>query len=161
MPVGGGAAGGIGATVPVYPAGNPAPGNYGSFASDEGKTMPLMRESIGIDPVVGWLVCTSGKDRGKDYRIHADNNYIGRNSGMDICISGDETISRENHAIISYDSREKLFYLAPGSGRAIIRHNNKPALMATELNAYDNIELGNTKLLFIPFCGEKFDWLDI
>jgi hypothetical protein len=152
---------GISATLPVFPSGNPTPGSYGTYASDEGKTMPLIRENIGIDPVVGWLVCTNGKDRGKDYRIHADNNFIGRNSTMDICISGDETISRENHAIISYDSREKVFYLAPGSGRAIVRHNNKPALMAVELMPFDLIELGQTTLTFVPFCGEKFDWLDI
>jgi hypothetical protein len=157
----GGASANIGATLPVFPAGNPAPGSYGTYPSDEGKTMPLIREDIGIDPVVGWLICTNGKDRGKDYRVHADNNFIGRDSTMDICISGDETISRENHAIISYDTRDKMFYLAPGAGRSIVRHNGKPVLMAIEIKAYDDIELGQSKLKFIPFCGEKFDWLDI
>jgi hypothetical protein len=162
VPVGVG--GGIGATIPVFstpaPAA-PAPSqSVGDFSADEGKTMPLIRGSIGIDPVVGWLICVEGKEKGKDFRIHADNNYVGRSTTMDICITGDETISRENHAIISYDSRDKVFYIAPGSGRAIIRHNNKPALMAVEIHAYDRIALGNTKLMFIPFCGEQFDWLD-
>jgi hypothetical protein len=157
----------IGSTVPVS-AGTPVgatlpvinqPSAFRNF-SDEGKTMPLMRENIGIDPVVGWLVCTAGKDKGKDYRIHSDNNYIGRNTTMDISISGDETISRDNHAIISYDSREKTFYFAPGSGRAILRHNNKPVLTPVELITFDDIEIGQTKLKFIAFCSDKFDWLD-
>jgi hypothetical protein len=141
----------VGVTLPVMP----------EDRASNGKTMPLMRENSGIDPVVGWLVCTSGKDKGKDYKIHADNNYIGKSQKMDICILGDETISFENHAIISYDTRDKIFYLAPASGRAIIRHNGKPALTAVELASYDDIEIGNTKLKFIPFCGEKFDWSDV
>jgi hypothetical protein len=157
VPVSSGAS--IGSTQPVISQ-QPS-GGYDNLASDEGKTMPLMRENIGIDPVVGWLICTSGKDKGKDFRVHADNNYIGRSTTMDISISGDDTISRENHAIISYDTRDKVFYLAPGSGRAIIRHNNKPVLMPVELLAYDDLEIGQTKLKFIPFCGEKFDWLEI
>ena len=27
-----------------------------------------------------------------------------------------------------------------------------------ELAPYDRIEIGNTQLLFVPFCGEKFQW---
>jgi hypothetical protein len=26
------------------------------------------------------------------------------------------------------------------------------------LSAFDNIELGDSKLLFVPFCGERFRW---
>ena len=29
-----------------------------------------------------------------------------------------------------------------------------------ELNAYDVILVGETKLAFIPFCGKKFSWDD-
>jgi len=28
-----------------------------------------------------------------------------------------------------------------------------------EPKAYDTIEMGQTKLLFMPFCGEQFKWV--
>src|SRR5258708_3260880 len=51
----------------------------------------------GIDAVVGWLVCVHGRNRGRDYRIRSENNTVGRSENMDICISGDDLISRERH----------------------------------------------------------------
>lgn len=114
-----------------------------------------------LSPVVGWLVCIQGPSKGKDYKIHAENNYIGRSQSMDICITGDTTISRENHAILAYDTREKLFYFAPGSGRGIVRLNGRAVLMMTELHAYDKIEIGKSILLFVPLCGESFSWEEL
>jgi hypothetical protein len=32
--------------------------------------------------------------------------------------------------------------------------------MTSELKAYDRIELGTTMLVFVPLCGESFDWRD-
>lgn len=114
-----------------------------------------------ISPVVGWLVCTKGPTKGQDFKIHADNNYIGRAPYMDIAITGDDTISRENHAILAYDTREKLYYFAPGSGRGIVRLNGKAVLMMTELHAYDKIEIGRSILIFVPLCGEQFSWEEL
>ncbi len=125
---------------------------------EDGRTVAIIKEEIGIDPVVGWLVCVDGSDKGRDYRIHSDNNFIGRSEKMDICIRGDETISRENHAIISFDTRDKVYYFSPGDGRSIVRLNDKALFMTSEIKAYDTIEIGKTKLLFMPLCGERFDW---
>jgi hypothetical protein len=77
---------------------------------------------------------------------------------MDICIRGDDTISRENHAVITYDIRDKVFYFSPGDGRSIVRLNDKPVLAAMEIKAHDIVEIGRTKLLFLPLCSEKFEW---
>ncbi len=126
--------------------------------SDEGRTVALIKEDKGIDPVVGWLVCIDGKEKGRDYRIHSDNNFIGRSDRMDICLRGDETISRENHAIISYDMVENKFYFAPGDGRAIVRLNDKALLQPAEIVPYDKITIGKTVFMFMPFCGEGFQW---
>lgn len=136
------------ASVPV-----PAPA-----AEDEGRTVAVIRKSQGIDPVVGWLVCVSGRDRGQDYRIHTDNNYIGRGDGMDIRIKNDETISRENQAIISFDPIGKAFYCSPGTGRGIIHLNGQPVLQPVELHSRDRIVIGQTELMLIPLCDETFEW---
>ena len=111
--------------------------------------------------MVGWLVCIEGPAKGQDFRIHADNNYIGRAPYMDIAVTGDDTISRENHAILAYDTREKLYYFAPGSGRGIVRLNGKAVLMMTELHAYDKIEIGRSILIFVPLCGDQFSWEEL
>lgn len=134
-----------------------------SATNDDGPTVaiwPVEELHCSTDPVVGWLVCLSGNEKGRDYRIHADNNFIGRDRKMDICISGDETISRDKHAVIAYDNRDRVFYFAPGDGRSIVRLNGKAVLSTTEIKAYDKIELGKTELLFVPLCGEGFDWAD-
>jgi len=126
--------------------------------NDDGRTVALIKHDIGIDPVVGWLVCIDGKEKGRDYRIHSDNNFIGRSDRMDICLRGDETVSRENHAIISYDSVEGTFFFSPGDGRSIVRLNDKALFQTNEIKAYDKIVIGKTTLLFVPLCGNGFNW---
>ena len=74
-------------------------------ANDTGKTVAVLQKNMKIEPIVGWIVCVEGADKGKDYRILAKNNTIGRSEKMDICIKGDTTISRENHAKIAYDMK--------------------------------------------------------
>lgn len=125
---------------------------------DDGRTIAIVHKDMGIDPVVGWMICVSGKEKGRDYRIHSDNNYIGRSEKMDICVRGDETISRENHAIVSYDSIDKTYYFSPGEGRNIVRHNGKAIFQTVTLSAYDRVIVGKTELLFVPLCGEEFEW---
>jgi hypothetical protein len=150
----------IGATVPVnQPAFTDHTRSINvASAGDMERTQAVLKKEIGIDPVVGWLVCVEGKEKGRDYRIHSDNNFIGRSEKMDVCIRGDDTISRENHAIISYDVRDKMYYFSPGEGRSIVRVNGKAIFSTVEITTYDTIELGNTKLIFAPLCGEGFNW---
>lgn len=129
-------------------------------ADDKGsvRTVSLHQKHMGIDPVVGWLVAMSGKCRGCSYQLHSDNNFIGRSPQMDVCIEGDETVSSANHAFITYDSRDRVFYLTPGEVRNIVRRNGKPVLQPAELKARDRIEIGSTTLMFIPLCDADFSW---
>ena len=160
----------LGRTIPMdtgRTAAIPSPSEQGGenrtvshgAVSEAGRTVAVIKEELGVDPVVGWLVSLDGKEKGRDYRVHTDNNYIGRGEKMDICIRGDDTISRENHAVLTYDSRDKIFYFSPGDGRSIVRLNDKPVLAVTEIKAYDIAEIGKTKLVFIPLCGERFEWV--
>ncbi|MCM1039199.1 MAG: FHA domain-containing protein [Roseburia sp.] len=131
-----------------------------SAGDDDGRTVALIQSDMGIDPVVGWLVCVSGKEKGRSYMIHSDNNYIGRSEKMDICIRGDETISRENQAVITYDTNDNCYYFSSGDGRSIVRVNNKAIFQTMTLQAYDRLMIGKTELLFMPLCGEQFKWED-
>lgn len=118
----------------------------------------------GIEPVVGWLVCIEGPQYGKDYRLRQGKNFIGRSDEMDVSIVGDNTISRKNHAAIVYDPKTRKFLLIPGEGSGLVYLSNQvnkeaPILAATEINAYDVIEIGKSKFIFINLCGQHFDWV--
>lgn len=110
-----------------------------------------------VEPVVGWLVCIDGSVKGTDFRIHAGYNYIGREIG-DIHIQGDLQISRQNHAMIAFDSSDGVYYVGPSAGRNLMKVNGKTILNAVEIKSYDVISIGNTKLMFVALCGPHFDW---
>lgn len=126
--------------------------------AEEGKTMAVFKERLGIEPVTGWLVAISGPEKGKDYRITAERNFIGRSEKMDIRIIKDKAISRENHAAVSYSPKNHTFRLYPGESKGLVYLNEEEVLTPEPLKPYDVIELGQTKLMFIPFCSDKFQW---
>lgn len=127
---------------------------------DTGKTVGVFQKKMKIEPVVGWLVCIEGPDKGKDFRIWAKNNTIGRSEKMDICIKGDTTISRENHARLAYDDKHNNFHLIPAESTNNIYLNEEPIYVPTKLGEYDVIEFGDSKFIFVAFCNEKFTWSD-
>lgn len=125
---------------------------------DMGKTVGVFQKKMNMEPIVGWLVCIDGPDKGKDFRIWAKNNTIGRSEKMDICIKGDTTISRENHARLAYDEKHNNFHLIPAESTNNIYLNEEPIYIPTKLGDYDLIEFGDSKFVFVPFCNEKFTW---
>lgn len=132
---------------------------YGQADQGEvGVTVAMVRKKIGIDPVVGWLVCVKGPEKGRDYRVRSERNAIGRGSDMVICIASDEAISRENHAFISFNPRKGSFRIAPGDGRGMTYLNGEEVDVPMPLAAYDKIELGQSELIFVPLCGDHFSW---
>lgn len=112
----------------------------------------------GFNPVVGWLICIDGPDMGMDYRIHNGYNYIGRSQSSDICIANDFHISHEKAAVIGYDDQEHMFVFGPAGGHNTVRVNNKMVINAEPLAPYDRLTIGSTKLMFVPLCGERFNW---
>jgi hypothetical protein len=126
---------------------------------DSDKTIAFWKEKTGIDPVVGWLVCVEGADKGRDYRIRMGQNTLGRGDNVDISIKGDNTISGKTSAArVIYEPTDGEFVLIPGQGRALTYLNNSGIYMPTPLSAFDRIRLGKTELLFVPFCGDEFSW---
>ncbi|MDR2355004.1 MAG: FHA domain-containing protein [Clostridiales Family XIII bacterium] len=132
----------------------------GAAASSDGDsvTMSYYSKSIGAEPVVGWLVCIEGSHLGEDFRLKSGRNFIGRASGMDIAVTGDNTVSREKHAVIVYEPKKHRFLVQPGEAKELCYLNEKAVLSPEELTINDTIALGNTKLMFFPCCGDAFNW---
>ena len=129
-----------------------------SNATAEGKTVGILSSQIGFDPVVGWLVCVDGPGKGRDYRLRSEKNFIGRSHKMDVAITEDNGISRDNHAVVSYNPKNNSFKLIPGDGHGLTYLNDEEVLAPMDLKMGDIVEIGKTKLMFVPFCGEWFRW---
>ena len=118
-----------------------------------------LRHGVGAEPVVGWLVCIEGPMRGMDFRIHDGYNFIGREEG-DIRIQGDNAISRQKHAVVAFYSKRNSFHVGPADGRNIIELNDEPVFNHVQMENYDVITVGNTKLMLVGMCGDRFNWTD-
>jgi hypothetical protein len=133
-------------------------GGGGGQRDEEQRTVGKMFKEKGVDPVVGWLVCTDGPDEGRDYQLRSGRNAIGRSRQMEVCVAGDDTISRENHAALAYDQKANEFTLIPGEGRELVYLNGEALYQPSTLQHHDEIEMGETILRFVPLCDEEFEW---
>lgn len=109
----------------------------------------------------GWLVIVDGPGRGCTREIYYGMNSIGRNPDERISLDfGDTTISRESHAYIVFDEKQLDFYIQHGGKSNLVRLNDSPVLAPQELSRGDVIEIGGTRLMFVPLCGKEFQWED-
>ena len=112
--------------------------------------------------VVGWLVVESGIGRGASFPLHGRRNTVGRAGDQDVALTfpagEDLQISRRAHCVIGFEHKKNLFILEKGSGSNYAYVNDEVVLGDRLLNPYDRIELGGTRLVFMPLCGEHFQW---
>lgn len=118
----------------------------------------IMVDGKRVAQTVGWLVCIKGVGRGTDYHLHSGFNTIGNSEELDICVR-DKKVSHRPVAKVAYDPKSRFYTLLPcGDGVNIIYCNDEALYTPQKLNIYDIITLGDTQLMFVPLCGEKFAW---
>lgn len=115
-------------------------------------------ESPDMSPIVGWLVCTKGKFYGQDFRLKSGRNFIGRGADMDVCLAGENTVSRSRHAIIIHEPRKNIFLAQPGDSRGLFYVNGDVVLSSVQLKKNDVLQIGDVQLMLIPCCDEAFQW---
>ncbi len=136
---------------------------------DPGRTQRVRMPSRGPspsfyqEPVVAWLVIVQGPGLGSFKPIYEGNNTIGRASNQHIQLDfGDETISAEEQAFIRYDPQERSYLFIPNLSKTnVVSLNEDKPTSAVELKSMDIITMGQTRMAFVPFCGNEFDWSDI
>ncbi|HYE57055.1 MAG TPA: FHA domain-containing protein, partial [Rhodothermales bacterium] len=126
--------------------------------AEEGRTIAYLQPRVGADPVVGWLVVVDGPDRGRDFRLHAGRNFIGRAAEMNVALTNDPYVSRERHAVVVYDPRGNRFRVAPGEATGLVYRNGETVDTPQDLTSGDEIEVGQSKLRFVPLCTDTFRW---
>ena len=128
---------------------------------DPDKTMSITGTEDDVDPVTGWIVCVEGPQYGKDFKIHTGKNFIGRADNMHIQILGDNTVSRINHAAITYDPKNRATYLLPGDSSGLAYINGEAVYSPTRLEPFTVIEIGQSRFIFVSLCGDHFAWNDV
>ncbi len=128
---------------------------------DDGKTVSYYGGTMGTEPVVGWLVCIDGQVLGRGFDLKTGKNFVGRSIDMDIILEGDSSVSRDRHAIITYEPKGRVFIAQPGDSRELFYINEQVVLSNVEMKSRDILTIGNTRLMFIPFCGKDFAWEDL
>lgn len=58
----------------------------------------------------------------------------------------------------AHDPRSNVYLAQPGSSKELFYVNDKLVLNPIELKAMDQLSIGDTKLMFVPLCSEKFHW---
>lgn len=118
-------------------------------------------KKIGHRRVTGWLVCINGEMQGESFSLYEGINHIGRAPHMDVALFREPTVSRENHAVITYHNDTNCFSLSvePDEVAPVCYNNSlvKKSLSQT-MSAHDILTLGECQLSFIPFCDEYFCW---
>lgn len=132
--------------------------NEKRLIDESDKVASLLETGEEIEPVTGWLVCVAGPRKGKDYKIRTGKNFIGRADNMQIRIIGDNDISRVNHAVIVYDKKNRTTHILPGDSMGLAYLDGNPVYNPMQLSEFSIIEIGKSQFLFVPFCGEKFEW---
>ena len=121
------------------------------------KTIGSYEMEKGARFMVGWLVCITGPERGRDYRLYQGFNRIGRDYGMDIAVMEDQSLSREAACAVVYDDRSNKFYaVQQQSSTAYL--NGELLAGAVELSSGDIIKAGQSEFEFIAFCREGRIW---
>ena len=116
-----------------------------------------------IEPVVGWLALLSSEDRGIAFELKCGRNTIGRSGSgnvVDISLEKDTSVSRGVQATIIYEPRKRKFIVKSNDSNTLVYLNDELLMEHEELHMYDRVSLGNSELLFMPLCSDKFSWDD-
>lgn len=112
-----------------------------------------------LGPVVGWLAVIAGPGRGEVLPLNYGVNDIGRGAKARVRLDfGDAMIATDNQAAIIYTARSRRFYLQSVAGEAWL--NGRLVRVTEELAGGEVLQLGQTRLRFVPLCGPDFDWHD-
>jgi hypothetical protein len=128
-----------------------------SDGNPDDRTVGYFETQTGLEPVVGWLVCTDGAEKGRDYRLHSGRNFVGRSYEMVVLLTDDLAISSDRHCSVIYDPMHNAYFIVPGGGTNTYV-NDMVLKSPINLNDGDNICIGASTFVFIAFCTGARNW---
>lgn len=107
---------------------------------------------------VGWLTCIEGNMFGESFVLREGDNHIGRARNMDVSLCYESSVSRKNHAILSYDSEKNRYTLHTMDSENLVFCNSRRVKKVKTLKSRDILILGHCALIFVPLCDNSFQW---
>lgn len=148
-------------TIPEIPVDAPSPVIEEPKPADPNATVALTESDMDFIPRVharAFLVGIDGPMTGASYVFQESRAIIGRQKNYEISLFRDNSVSRSPHAILTYNRDALRYAIAPGDADKKVSVNGAFITEETELKLYDVIGVGQSRLLFIPVCSEKFAW---
>lgn len=110
-------------------------------------------------PVVGWLVAIKGPHIGQSFELFPKKNFIGRNDSLIVNLYNDKTVSRTAPLSVIFNRHNNKFMAMSGNSDQTAYINDDLLLQPIELKENDQIDIGNTRLLFVPLLknGESVE----
>lgn len=139
---------------PVEPVEPPKP-------VDPNATVQMTESDMDYLPRVharAFLVCIDGPMTGASFVFQENKAVIGRQKNYEIALFRDNSVSRSQHAIIRYDKDSIQYTVTPGDAEKMVSVNGLAVNQEYVLKMYDVIGVGQSRLLFIPVCSDKFAW---
>ncbi len=121
------------------------PGVSGSGEALDDISTQLIRDKS--NAVVAKLTITGGPGAGNAVSIFSGTNQIGRGDDMRVQINfGDDTISRQQHAVITYDAKNLEVRIYDGGRPGGLWVNGERVTADAQVRLGDLIKLGETTL---------------
>ncbi len=109
-------------------------------------------QKIGLQRVMGVVICLSGEMAGEGFLLREGNNHIGRASNMDIALTREISISRKKHATIHCDAETGECELLVNESDSEVRCNGNVVLGQCALQGENEIQIGKCclKVVTVP-----------
>lgn len=119
---------------------------------------PIEEEEQEAEPedyVVGWLVCTTGQDKGRDYRLYRGfNRIVLRKNRVRLVLQTEE--QDQVAGAVVYDDSSNHFFLMPQQDEICL--NGEVIAEALEIRSGDEITAEGENFVFVAFCTEERRW---
>lgn len=135
---------------------NPAPVQESESSSNTSSIVPAPETEWPL----AWLVAITGPMKGKFFVITSGENYIGQARDNSISLINDPDVSARQNSI-HYDAEYRAFYIdtCPNAQQITKLSDGDTVNSCTPLEHGEILKVSpNTKLRFVPFCGETFNW---
>ncbi len=124
------------------------PGEVGSGEALEDISTQLIRDKS--NQVIGKLTIIEGPGTGQSVNIYSGTNQIGRGDDMRVQINfGDDTISRQQHAVLTYDAKNVEVRIYDGGKPGGLWVNGVRITTDEAVKFGDTIKLGETTLKLV------------
>jgi pSer/pThr/pTyr-binding forkhead associated (FHA) protein len=121
------------------------PGETGGGEALDDISTQILRDKS--NQVIGKLTVVEGPGAGKSVNIFSGTNQIGRGDDMRVQINfGDDTISRQQHAVITYDAQKLEVRVYDGGKPGGLWINGAQITSDQAVKFGDLIKLGETTL---------------